>query len=73
MCFQAKFEAGLHTEKCQLFNDFHGRLDQDSIKINFFKKLRSTGPPRKDHVPPVKRKALKVSKNESSENVIHHI
>ncbi|XP_072024779.1 LOW QUALITY PROTEIN: PHD finger protein 12-like [Amphiura filiformis] len=56
----AKFEAGLHTEKCQIFNDFHGRMDQDSIKVGFLKKLRSTGPPRRDYVPPEKRKALAV-------------
>ncbi|XP_022096295.1 PHD finger protein 12-like isoform X2 [Acanthaster planci] len=54
------FQGVQYTERCRIFNEFHGRLDQHAIKLRFMHKVRSTGPPRKHKDKVNKRPALAV-------------
>ncbi|XP_033628339.1 PHD finger protein 12-like isoform X1 [Asterias rubens] len=56
------FQGVHYTERCRIFNEFHGRLDQNAIKLRFMHKLRSTGPPPKHKEKVVKRPAMVVPK-----------
>ena len=59
---QTGFQGVHYTERCRIFNEFHGRLDQNAIKLRFMHKLRSTGPPPKHKEKVVKRPAMVVPK-----------
>ncbi|XP_038062063.1 PHD finger protein 12-like [Patiria miniata] len=54
------FQGVHYTERCRIFNEFHGRLDQHAVKLRFMHKIRSTGPPSKHEEKVGKRPALSV-------------
>ncbi|XP_070571752.1 PHD finger protein 12-like [Ptychodera flava] len=54
-----EFNSASLTERCKLYDKFHGRISQHAIKLEFLKKVHRKYPPNERHKPQ-KRKVIKV-------------
>ncbi|XP_077995595.1 PHD finger protein 12-like [Glandiceps talaboti] len=54
-----EFNSSSLTERCRIFDKYHGRISQNAVKLQFLKKVHRKHPPNERFRPP-KRKTVKI-------------